>query len=95
MRVGSGSSLLSENAYELILGKTAEPYLGIVLKYGDLPVELGPAARQIRVKDAAAGTARIEAGFIGAGNFTKAVLLPALKNEIRGSGLLYCRYLEF
>ena len=26
------------NAYELILGKTAEPYLGIVLTYGEQPV---------------------------------------------------------
>jgi predicted dehydrogenase len=70
------------SAYELILGKTAEPYLGIVLNYGEQPVEIGAGARQIRVKDAAAsGTARIEAGFIGAGNFTKAVLLPALKKQ--------------
>jgi predicted dehydrogenase/threonine dehydrogenase-like Zn-dependent dehydrogenase len=70
------------NAYELILGKTAEPYLGIVLTYGEQPVEIKAGARQIRVKDAAAsGTARIEAGFIGAGNFTKAVLLPALKKQ--------------
>jgi hypothetical protein len=51
---------------------------------GLLAVQMMKAAgvRVIRVKDAAgSGTAHIEAGFIGAGNFTKAVLLPALKKQ--------------
>ncbi|MCG8454119.1 MAG: bi-domain-containing oxidoreductase [Spirochaetales bacterium] len=77
-RFGIESAL---NAYELILGQNSEPYLGIVLSYGDLAGKIKPEARQIRVKDTVAGTAGIEAGFIGAGNFTKAVLLPALKKQ--------------
>ncbi len=64
--------------YELISGKTGEPFLGVVLQY---PKEPG-LSRRIELKpDAKAhGTAdKITVGMIGAGNFATGVLLPAMK----------------
>ena len=96
-------------AYEVLLGKTQEPYLGITLSYPEK--ELGQRERVVEVKSSesrAAGTAiskpapavetaqpvkttgvdAVRVGFIGAGNFTQAVLLPALRKiegvELRG-----------
>lgn len=68
-------------AYELLLGKVAEPYLGIVLEYPDA---VGAAQGPQRRIDLAPGKAEVGASapavsFIGCGNFSKAVLLPALK----------------
>lgn len=67
-----------DKAYELISGKTAEPFLGVVLTYPDEP----SPARRIALPVAhrvfsAAG--RVGIGLVGAGNFATGVLLPAMK----------------
>lgn len=71
-------------AYDLIMGKVKEPYLGVLLNYGE-PKEAAP------VLQAASPTApkvsgpdlrppqQPVVGFIGAGNFAQASLLPPLK----------------
>jgi predicted dehydrogenase/threonine dehydrogenase-like Zn-dependent dehydrogenase len=68
-------------AYDLLSGKTGEKYLGILITYpgGALPakrVSLAPAQPARTVKTA---TERVRIGWIGAGNFSRAKLLPALK----------------
>jgi predicted dehydrogenase len=77
-------------AYDLFEGKSEEKYLGIVLDYpqnqrpaaGDLPladtVELNSESH---VKRSTSHDVRI--GLIGAGNFTKSVILPTL-NKVGG-----------
>jgi predicted dehydrogenase len=68
------------DAYDLLLGKTNEPYLGVVLNYS--PKALGKIERKahIEVKNkAVSGKPCI--GMIGCGNFTKSVLLPMLKKQ--------------
>jgi polar amino acid transport system substrate-binding protein len=60
-------------AYDIIEGKTAEPFAGIVLTY---PERRDPAGRTLRMaqRPSRAGSAGV--AFIGAGNFARAVLLP-------------------
>lgn len=73
----------AQAAYELITGKTGEPFLGVLLTYPDAPgldesgkiIQIGqmqrdghqPAAEQVSL------------GVLGAGSFASAVLLPVLK----------------
>ena len=63
-------------AYELIAGKTREPFLGVLLTY-----DVSRAARSTKVvfpsRKAAASDVRL--GVLGAGKFADATLLPAIK----------------
>jgi predicted dehydrogenase len=75
------------DAYDLMLGKTKDPYLGIVIDYpGEQDGAIGAADRRVdlagagEVKEIGA-QGRVGVGFIGAGNFTKSVLLPVLKKQ--------------
>ena len=68
------------DAYDLLLGKAEEPYLGIVLKYSEKEGDALQSARQItQANTGGVKTSEVNVGFIGAGNFTKAVLFPELK----------------
>lgn len=71
------------DAYQVLLGMRKEPYLGIVLGYGDADgVRCGDAEKSIsRRVDfmAVPREGKVGVSFIGAGNFAKAVLLPTLK----------------
>jgi predicted dehydrogenase len=70
-------------AYNLITGKHKEPYLGIVLTYDnednsiDRRIEF-KSGSSFRLKKDTRGSG-VKLGLIGAGNFAKAVLLPAVK----------------
>ncbi|MDB5677660.1 bi-domain-containing oxidoreductase [Sphingomonas bacterium] len=64
----------AEAAYKLMDGD--EPYLAILLTYPDTPT---PIARSIPVASKKATSGARGTGFIGFGNYAKAVLLPALK----------------
>ncbi len=79
-------------AYELITGEKDEPFLGVVLTYDTER----PLARRIELKPAAfASQPAIRVGMVGAGNFTNAALLPAMRGVdgvdlvsiVSGSGL--------
>jgi len=67
------------NAYELITGKTGQPFLGVLLTYPQKPHE-PKLERKIAV-----GTTenkplqKIQAGVLGAGNYAQAVFLPIMK----------------
>jgi predicted dehydrogenase/threonine dehydrogenase-like Zn-dependent dehydrogenase len=68
-----------DRAYELITGKSGEPFLGVILTY---PGKAEPLRRVDLSRSAAySGTPaqKICAGVIGAGNFATAVLLPAMR----------------
>jgi predicted dehydrogenase/threonine dehydrogenase-like Zn-dependent dehydrogenase len=66
-------------AYDVITGKTAGPSLGVLLEY-DASIEDKRIFRTVTVKAGAANlpAAQVNAGFIGAGNFARASLLPLL-----------------
>jgi predicted dehydrogenase/threonine dehydrogenase-like Zn-dependent dehydrogenase len=70
----------ADKAYELIAGKTGEPFTGVIIEY---PANAS-AGRHIALNATSeAGTpaaGKITVGMLGAGNFATAVLLPVLKN---------------
>jgi predicted dehydrogenase/threonine dehydrogenase-like Zn-dependent dehydrogenase len=68
------------DAYELITGKTKEPFLGVVLTYpGDAAQ---PITRSVPNPEfqAAKQTGELGVGILGAGNYANAVFLPAIKS---------------
>ncbi|HWQ84242.1 MAG TPA: Gfo/Idh/MocA family oxidoreductase, partial [Anaerolineales bacterium] len=77
------------DAYALITGKRAEPFLGVILRYPErdtsvdqsLPVDSGFQTTSLPVNPVRitnSGTS-IQLGVLGAGNFATAVLLPAVQ----------------
>ena len=74
------------DAYQLLLGKVHEPYLGIVLRYGGTEEkQFASLSRRIDMTNESPVTATngesVGVSFIGCGNFAKAVLLPTLKKQ--------------
>ena len=77
------------DAYQVLLGIKKEPYLGIVLEYGDVSTQRCRGAEIGRRVDFAQRSTpnaqeseavdKVGVSFIGCGNFAKAVLLPTLK----------------
>src|SRR5579871_4384173 len=66
-------------AYDLIAGKTGEPYLGVVLNYvQELTLQAKVDLRSDR-PSRADGHAQLKIGVLGAGNFASRVLLPAIR----------------
>jgi len=62
-------------AYDIITGKTPQPYLGILLTYAEVGARHSPKVVELQA------TRKVDAvrlGVIGAGNFSKSVLLPRL-----------------
>lgn len=65
------------DAYDLLEGKVKEKYLGITLNYKK---ELNLADhKSVKINDKAISSSKVNVGLIGAGNFTKSVILPNLK----------------
>jgi polar amino acid transport system substrate-binding protein len=65
-----------EQAYKLITGATSEPYLGVVLKYDnkrDVERRIALASKTV------ASAKSVRVGMIGAGGYTRGVLLPQFK----------------
>jgi predicted dehydrogenase/threonine dehydrogenase-like Zn-dependent dehydrogenase len=71
----------AERAYQIVRGETAEPYLGILLEYPEPALgEAPPTSTRVDLRPARpVATATVRLGLIGAGNFARSVLLPALK----------------
>jgi predicted dehydrogenase/D-arabinose 1-dehydrogenase-like Zn-dependent alcohol dehydrogenase len=66
----------AQEAYDLIeTGR--EPYLGIVIAYPELAAR-EPASR-IELRPRRSGTGKVRCGVLGAGNFARMVLLPAIQ----------------
>lgn len=67
-------------AYDLITGKTKEPFMGVLLTYGSAGAEVRSARVSIANAPHFAGsTPPIKLGVIGAGNFATAIMLPAIR----------------
>ncbi len=64
------------DAYDLLEGKVKEYYLGIVLKYSETSSD---SRKPIAVNNQTVNSKEINMGLIGAGNFTKGVIIPNLK----------------
>ncbi len=75
-------------AYALIEGQKTEPYLGIVLSYGDATGTEMPAPVRIDLASTPIDKTRIGISLVGAGNYATASLLPPLRGneqvELRG-----------
>lgn len=65
----------AEQAYAMIEAGS-EPFLGVVLKYP--PVEPEKLQRRIELRATATPSGKVPVGVIGAGNFARMVLLPAI-----------------
>ena len=64
-------------AYDLLEGKIQEKYLGIVLTYShDIDLQKN---KSVKISDKVVTADHVNVGLIGAGNFTKSVILPNLK----------------
>ncbi|HVF80715.1 MAG TPA: zinc-binding alcohol dehydrogenase [Flavisolibacter sp.] len=64
----------AEQAYDIILGKTKEPHIGILLKY-----TANSAKRNTLVQVKNSPLSSINVGFIGAGSFAQSYLIPNAK----------------
>lgn len=65
----------AEKAYAIVTGEDPQPFLGIILTYPEIPAEQAPQ-RTIELRPRQPKAGRVGVGFIGAGNFARAVLLP-------------------
>ncbi len=65
-------------AYDLITGKTKEPYLGILISY---PETREKSLTRVNVNTSSAN-GQLSVSFIGAGNFAQSNLLPPLKGKV-------------
>ncbi len=70
----------AEKAYDLITGKTGEPFLGVLMTY-TAPAQPAEYRRTIEVTPRATGkpVENVRIGVLGAGNYANATLLPAIK----------------
>jgi predicted dehydrogenase/threonine dehydrogenase-like Zn-dependent dehydrogenase len=78
----------SLRAYDIIIGKVQEPYLGVLIQYSDPTASLA-LTRRVELPSNRRSTSGHKAvlGFIGAGNFTQSMLLPPimkLASRMRG-----------
>lgn len=79
-------------AYDLLGGKTGERSLGIVIEYPspEAGATIEPPSRRVSLPAAVKPVSgRLGIGFLGAGNFAKSVLLPALgrRDDVQLTGI--------
>lgn len=82
-------------AYDVISGKTSEPFLGVILTYDQERSLSDTIGLKAIVPTASSPQSSITVGVLGAGNFVNATLLPAMKGipglvlrgVVSGSGL--------
>lgn len=74
----------AERAYELLENKRGEPYLGILLQYGEAATESPAVTQGIAVAPArTAVPGQLGLGLLGAGSFAQSMLLPHLSQDKR------------
>lgn len=71
----------ASDAYDLILGKTGERCCGVLLKYPEKSEIISKIPTRYAAKLGQRTKSEIGIGFIGAGNFATASLLPHLRNS--------------
>lgn len=70
----------SPAAYDLITGRSNEPFLGVIIQYPDASLRaVDGFSQRIAASSFAPSSASLGIGFLGAGNFAQSTLLPALK----------------
>jgi len=70
-------------AYDLITGRTQEPFLGVVLQYagdGDESSTISASREKSAVTEKPKDIQRLAVGVLGAGGFASSTLIPALKS---------------
>lgn len=67
------------SAYELIVGKTQQPYLGVIIQYPSDAQSVPGRFELVGRKAKASSANRVRVGLLGAGNFARSVLLPAMR----------------
>jgi predicted dehydrogenase/threonine dehydrogenase-like Zn-dependent dehydrogenase len=65
------------DAYELITGKSDQPFLGVMIEYPDRP-DIGESVR-LPLNDARIPASNIAIGLLGAGSFAVNTLIPAIR----------------
>jgi predicted dehydrogenase/NADPH:quinone reductase-like Zn-dependent oxidoreductase len=71
----------ADRAYELITGKTAEPHLGVVLQYASEERDENVRLELVGRRTAGAPKEEVRVGVLGAGNFARGVLIPAMRKS--------------
>ncbi len=66
----------AEDAFDLVMGKTDEPSVGILLKY---PERAAKSTTSVAIQSPV--TSAVTVGFIGAGSFAQSYLIPNLKSK--------------
>jgi predicted dehydrogenase/threonine dehydrogenase-like Zn-dependent dehydrogenase len=72
----------ARSAYDLIMGKSEEPFLGVLITYPEVAEETERIMREVaeeRRAIAFSSTKSVAVGLLGAGSFATSTLLPALK----------------
>jgi predicted dehydrogenase/threonine dehydrogenase-like Zn-dependent dehydrogenase len=70
------------DAYDLINGKKAGPYLGVLIRYPEHAVSDRSLRLELLTRAQAPRTAlAVKIGLLGPGNFAQSTLLPAMKND--------------
>lgn len=65
-------------AYEVIAGKTGEPFLGVIIEYPNQPSLQARVALSERIGNINTGEKSVALGVLGAGTFVNATMLPAI-----------------
>ncbi|HUK45962.1 MAG TPA: bi-domain-containing oxidoreductase, partial [Terriglobales bacterium] len=69
------------SAYDLITGKIAEPYLGVLLHYQTTESDARTRLELVRNHTHSSPANSVRIGMLGAGDFASGVLLPAIKKS--------------
>src|SRR6185437_12582733 len=67
------------SSYELITGRIKEPYLGVLLKYSADEEDDSRRLQLVKRTSAVGAGKSLRLGVLGAGNFARGVLIPAMK----------------
>jgi predicted dehydrogenase/threonine dehydrogenase-like Zn-dependent dehydrogenase len=83
----------ARRAYDLITGKSREPFLGVVIQYSATEIELHTLAtvpeRTTTARQPAAATG-VSVGLLGAGVFAAGTLVPAMKSSAKTTLVAVC-----
>jgi predicted dehydrogenase/threonine dehydrogenase-like Zn-dependent dehydrogenase len=78
------------DAYDLITGKTARPYLGVLIQYASDANEFSASRNLKLVSRSERMPEAVRVGLLGAGNFAQSVLIPAIKKSLGAEFVSVC-----
>src|SRR5207245_345327 len=77
-------------AYDLITGKTQESYLGVLIQYSNEDRKDSHRLELVAPPFRGLAGAQVRVGVLGAGNFARSVLIPAIKQDPRSELVGIC-----